>query len=281
MKPTVNYTKGGSKADVTIMFGNTVLKEKVDYTLSYKNNSNVEDDNNIPDKKAPEVRITGKGNFKGKLTKNYSIVRPEPVVLTMTLADKVFKEKANIYKSTPKIVDSNNKALKANTDYDKNIIYTYKEDTPVKEVIKGKEVKEVVRLAGEEVGKKDIITAKTWIHVTVKTKGKYKGIVEGDYRIIPENISKAKVTYPNKFIYTGEKIVLNESNTKVKIKNVELILGKDYEILEKTYQNNIKKGTAKVTIQGIGNYGGTKTISFKIQTKKFEWAEILKKLFGN
>ena len=33
------------------------------------------------------------------------------------------------------------------------------------------------------------------------------------------------------------------------------------------YTNNIKKGTAKVTIHGIGEYGGTKTVSYKINAK--------------
>jgi len=33
------------------------------------------------------------------------------------------------------------------------------------------------------------------------------------------------------------------------------------------YSNNINKGTAKLTIQGKGNYGGTKTVTFKIKGK--------------
>ena len=31
-----------------------------------------------------------------------------------------------------------------------------------------------------------------------------------------------------------------------------------------SYSNNINKGTAKVTFRGIGEYGGTKTVTFKI-----------------
>ena len=46
----------------------------------------------------------------------------------------------------------------------------------------------------------------------------------------------------------------------------------EYEII--SYTNNINKGTAKLTIQGQGNYGGTKTVSFKIKGKS------LFKLFG-
>lgn len=36
----------------------------------------------------------------------------------------------------------------------------------------------------------------------------------------------------------------------------------DYEII--SYTNNIKKGTAKLTIHGLGEYGGTKTVTYKI-----------------
>ena len=41
----------------------------------------------------------------------------------------------------------------------------------------------------------------------------------------------------------------------------------DYEITG--YRLNINKGTAYVDIKGIGNYGGTKSISFKINPKMF------------
>lgn len=36
----------------------------------------------------------------------------------------------------------------------------------------------------------------------------------------------------------------------------------DFEIVG--YTNNIRKGTAKVTIHGLREYGGTKTVTFKI-----------------
>ena len=33
------------------------------------------------------------------------------------------------------------------------------------------------------------------------------------------------------------------------------------------YTNNVKKGTAKLTIHGTGEYGGSKTVSFRINAK--------------
>ena len=37
------------------------------------------------------------------------------------------------------------------------------------------------------------------------------------------------------------------------------------------YKNNIKKGTAKVTVKGIGAFAGTKTLNFKIIEKKGDY----------
>ena len=44
-----------------------------------------------------------------------------------------------------------------------------------------------------------------------------------------------------------------------------LVPGKDFRV--RSYSNNIKKGTAKVTLQGIGTYAGQKTVTFKIVVK--------------
>ena len=37
------------------------------------------------------------------------------------------------------------------------------------------------------------------------------------------------------------------------------------------YKNNVNKGTALVTLQGCGKYGGTKTVKFYIGTRPFLW----------
>ena len=246
LKPTVSYTKGGAKPDITIMFGNRVLKETVDYTLTCKNHNIVEDDE-VYESKWPEVTIRGKGNFKGQFTEEYSIIRKDISTLDMTLKDVAFKNKANAYKVVPKIMDTNNKALAANTDYEKAVIYSYKAETTLDDG--------TVRQAGETIDARDIVPAGTVICVTVEGKGKYKGI------------SKAKVTIPVQ-TYTGDEIILQKDKIKVTIGKEEL-KPTDYEITG--YQNNTKKGTAKVTLKGMGNYGGTKTVSFKINSKPFLW----------
>ena len=67
----------------------------------------------------------------------------------------------------------------------------------------------------------------------------------------------------------------------VKAGRTELTYGEDYEILEDSYVNNIRKGTASVKIRGIHNYGGTKTVNFKIQAKKMEsFSSIIKSILS-
>lgn len=39
---------------------------------------------------------------------------------------------------------------------------------------------------------------------------------------------------------------------------------RDFEIVK--YLNNVQKGTASVIVRGVGDYGGTRALDFKIQT---------------
>lgn len=70
--------------------------------------------------------------------------------------------------------------------------------------------------------------------------------------------------------YTGQAIVLDKSQITVKLKG-KIIEQDQYEIVPNSYKNNVKKGTASVTIRGVNNYGGTKTVKFNIRAKGFVW----------
>jgi len=253
------YAKGGSKPKPVVKFGTTVLVEGKDYTLSYKDNTKVNDGSNL--KKQPTVTIKGKGNFKGSIALNYTIEEQSLAKMSMTVYDKVYKKTKNAYKSTPKITDLDGKTLKAGTDYEKNIEYTYKNNVTLDDG--------TVRKAGEIVGTNDIVPAGTVIVVTVTGKGNYNSnsVLTGAYRIVQSDIKSAKVKIPDQ-IYTGKEIEPDKSQMIVKIGKQELTAN-DFDIV--SYSNNIKKGTAKVTIKGKGNYGGTKTVSFKIKSKGFLW----------
>ena len=78
-------------------------------------------------------------------------------------------------------------------------------------------------------------------------------------------------------MYTGRAITLTEEDITVKISgkvvpSVDPSTGQpNWEIVGNSYMNNKDKGTASVAIRGLGNYGGTKTQTFKIVTKGFLW----------
>ena len=160
------------------------------------------------------------------------------------------------------MLDSNGKALSAGKDYDKNFIYTYERATKVNDATTGAEVS---RKKGDVVAATDLIPAMTEIRVTVNAAGtNYEGTASGTYRIGRASLANAKVTIPTQ-TYTGKAIEPKETEITV-VLNGMVISPQDYKII--SYTNNVNKGTAKLTIQGQGeNYGGTKTVSFKIKSK--------------
>jgi len=258
MDTVAEYVKGGTKPEVVILFDNRKLKENVDYKLTYKHNQVVADDETY-EWDTPEVIITGKGNFEDQLNRRYSIIRKDISGLEASIQDPVYKNKANAWKVVPKLFDVNGKALKAGTDYEKTMVYSYAKATTLENG--------TIREAGEEIGAKDIVPAGTLLNVTITGKGKYKGELTAEYRVVQQSVAKAKVKIPTQ-VYTGKEIKLDKNTISVTCGKQKLEAS-DYEII--SYQNNVQKGTAKVTIKGVGNYGGTKTVAFKIKSKTFLW----------
>lgn len=264
----VPYAKGGAKPELSVTFkaenGDVLqLKEGVDYTVTYKNNKALNDGSN--EKKLPYVTIKGKGNFTGtyKEILPFTIVAQDIGRLTLTAADKVYRNKGNVYATKVTVTDLDGKALNAGTDYEKTLLYTYKADTTLDDG--------TVRKAGTVIDKKDIIPAGTVICVTVTPKGSYTGEpLTGEYAIKTYDISGAAVTIPAQ-IYTGKPITLDKTDPKqitVKVKG-KVVDPDQFEIV--SYRNNVAKGTATVIIRGKDNYGGTKKVTFKINAKKFLW----------
>ena len=113
---------------------------------------------------------------------------------------------------------------------------------------------------------------------TVKLKvsgtGSYSGECSVSFKYMPAsgNIGKAGVSGKiGDQVYTGVPIMLDNSLLSGILlmesggSSSTLEPGRDFVI--SGYRNNVKKGTAKVILRGIGAYGGTKTLSFKIVQK--------------
>ena len=251
------YAKKGAKTEVIVKDNDIVLKEGVDYTLTYKNNKKVGKD-------TANVIIKGKGNYSGSAPAVFFDIDQQDISgLTMTVADVTENTKPNKFASKITITDLDGGVLKAGTDYAKTYVYTYEEDAIV---ISNK--KETARYAGQEVQKTDVIPAGTAIRVKVTGINNYSGELSAVYRIAAkkQNIGSAKVTIPAQ-TYTGRAITLNPDDIKVVLNKQELT-AENFEIV--SYAKNINKGTATVVLKGIGAYAGTKKATFKIGTKQMK-----------
>ncbi|MBD5474426.1 MAG: hypothetical protein HDR17_00305 [Lachnospiraceae bacterium] len=248
-----SYVKGGCKPEPVVKFGSQTLKAGTDYTLAYKQNNAAGS--------LAVLTVKGKGNFTGSVTKEYEITTQDIGKMTVTAADKVYQNKKNIYATTVQVTDTNGKKLAAGKDYDKNMEYSYAERTLINKTYKK---------AGDPIGVDDIIPAGTMLNVKITAKGRdYTGTVLGTYRITAASITKAKVSIKDQ-TYTGKAIEL-DTKADPQVVYVEVngtaLKPEEYEIVDGSYSNNINKGTAKVVIRGRGNYGGTKTATFKIKGK--------------
>ena len=238
--------------EVVVKWGENDLEAGKDYKVSYSNNKA------IANNKAT-IKITGKGNYKGTLSKKFNIVAGDFSEAQVDVKDVVASTKANKYQSKV-TVTIDGKKLTAGTDYNKKVeyyqIFRKTNGTIASEKLLDKYSKPV---AGSEI--KAVVTC------TDKYTGDAK-TAEAVYRIVTADISKATVKIAKKAIaLNADPIELTDDDfTQVTLKvgkvTKKLELGKDYEIVG--YENNNKAGTAKVTIKGIGNYGGTKTVKFTI-----------------
>lgn len=247
----IPYAKGGAtlgSSDLNARFtanGRTIqLEEGVDYTLSYKKNKTIG---------TATATIKGKGNFKGTV-KNVSFVVEQQdmsrLQKNVIAPDVLAKNAAKYNKVVPVILDTDGKTLKNNKDFTIKG-YSYQDDSAV---------------SGTPAAGKVL-------KVTVQGKGYYKGETYGYFRVIANDRSIAKaVVKVNDQQYTGKPVEPDKkqiTSITLKVNGQTRTLGQnDYEIVG--YSKNIKKGTAKMTIRGLGEYGGTKTVSFKITAKKLK-----------
>lgn len=260
---SIGYTKGGARPEITVTVNKRKLVQNVDYTVSYKNNTKLG--------KATLI-VKGKGNYQGTVEKTFEVSAKPLSDVALNLSDKAYTGKANTWKASVVLMDANGKKLAANTDYNaKTVTYKYAYIPSDKEIKNGtgKNITTVTRKVGDEVEKNDILPVDTKIEVVVSTQGakgaNYTGTVTGIYRIVKADISKASITVPVQY-YTGNPVKLDKAEVRV-ILNKNRLNEEDFEII--SYLNNTAKGTAKVTIRGVDNYGGIKTVNFSIKQRPF------------
>ena len=245
-----------------------LLKEGADYTVSYKDNKKL---TTAETGKKPQIILKGKGDYKGAYSGTFTIVQKdlasEDMPVSMAVADIAVAGGAGQYRSLPVLTDTDGTKLKADRDF--TVSYDLLNE-------RGRVEK--------RLEKTDVVEAGRRIFMTVQGTGVYTGKRTAIFRTAAVDFSKVSVKVkPQK--YAGKPVTLTEEDLTVtlKVKNgkktetvtLDLVPGKaetkqsGYQIV--SYQNNTKKGTAQVTIRGVGDYGGTKTVKFTIGTGRFLW----------
>ncbi len=210
------YTGSAITPTVTVKDGSTTLTSGTDYTVSYSNNINAG---------TAIVTITGKGNYTGTKSANFTINAKSASNLTISeIAAVTYNGSAQ----TPTVTVND-----GTTTLVKDIDYTVSYSNNI-----------------------DVGTAT----VTITGKGNYTGTKTANFTINPliKDVSSltisdiAAVTY-NGSAQTPTVTVMDESTT--------LTNGTDYTV---AYSNNTNAGTATATITGMGNYTGSRNVNFTI-----------------
>ena len=277
----VAFVKNGAKPAVVVTAklanGNTVtLTEGKDYTITYANNKAVSEGKNLTEKKLPLITVKGKGNFKGSVKQTFTITNKSLAdaenPITVTVADVPANKSKGKFVSKPVVTDADGVKLKEKTDY--TLTYSLL-------MANGEETKLDV--------KKDVVNEPgSTVRITITGVGNYQGegsVLTADYRITELDFKKVTVkVVPKTLPYTMKPVTLTEDDLVITMKvgtgkqavveELKLITDGDdtkdgYKIIG--YKNNVNKGTAQVTLQGCGKYGGTKTVKFYIGTRPFFW----------
>lgn len=226
--PPQRYTGKAIKPFIEVYDGTKLLKEKVDYTLSYKNNTKSNDASNA--RTAPTVVVKGKGNYSGTETAVFSIV-PKSINGEDVAIDNITRAFSSKLQKPVPTVTWNGKKLKNKTDF-------------------------TVNYPNED---ENAYIAEGTYQIEIFGKGNYTGKRVVQFTITNKKLmSKVNVTKIPNQPYTGSEITPALS---VKDGKTPLEENVDYSI---SYRNNFETGTATAVLTGMGAYCGEKRVSFKI-----------------
>ena len=221
------YTYDGTekRPGVTVAFEGNTLTEGVDYSVTYANNVNAG---------TATVRITGKGDYSGVLTKTFTIAKAQQI-LTASPAT------SSLMVGATAGINVNGIGMISYSSGDTSIV-TVSDDGLLTGVGEG--------------------TAT----ITVAASGDSNYLEDETSFVINVYYSTASIPIENcevsirqtGYIYTGGEV---EPELTVRYDGSELNKGTDYFA---AYKNNVNAGTASVTIYGMKNYTGSVTKTFTI-----------------
>lgn len=311
------YTGSAIKPALTVYAadGETLLKSGKDYTVKYFNNSDVDqkaaeggtcsDPEKAPgsfDKMLPYVVISGKGNHKGTVYRNFHI-RPVSISdargnaaagFTLKYSDQLVYSAKKDQKPFSSL--KYKKAMKAGSDYTVTLRAVNAYDSKNRKV-------ESWSVAGSQENKWIPAIAKEYqgtFQLIIAGKGNYAGEIRRTVYVKsktyllknaaitlgknqknkPYNDGMAVTLVPGlydsgdrKYYRADEEIDWDKPEANgndlftVKVDGRYLVYGADYVV---TYANNKAVGTATMTVSGVGEYAGSKSATFKITGEAFK-----------
>ncbi len=227
------------------------LVQGQDYTVSYKNNKNV----NTTGKNVPTVTVKGKGNYAGTESVTFNIL-PKSITDHDITADNITVAYNGKVQKTSPAVYRDGKKLTKTADY--TLSYPYMKEGAYKKagvypiVIKGTKNYTGTRTVNVTISQKTMLSKVTVSKIPNQT---YKNeLATGGNGIVPEQLH---VTYKNK------PLVQSTDGGKTG----------DYTI---SYKNNKTVGTATATITAVEGsaYAGSKNITYQIVGQKISKASV-------
>lgn len=221
------------------------LEKGKDYTISYKNNKNVNTDGSA----VPTVVVKGKGNYTGTEYAYFNILAKPLTDKDISVDNITVAYNGKLQKSTPVIYHSGKKL-----SVKKDFTVSYPNTNP-----------------------KAYTDAGTY-PITVKGTGGYSGTLTVYQKITSDILmSKAKVdkipnqVYKEHLVNNGYGMV--PSTIKVTYQNRTLKEGEDYSV---KYANHLSVGTATayITAKNGSGFSGTKAVTYKIVGSPINKAEV-------
>ena len=225
---SVTYTGSAKKPNVTVKDGDYTLVEGKDYTVTYSNNTNAG---------TATATVTGKGNYTGSVSKNFTInkasrdVTFNPYHFTRTFGDPDFTI----------VPTTSGGGILSYSSNDISIATVNSSTGKVHIVGVGK-----VRITARLSGSSNYRPASDWYEVTVVAK-EVAATMIGE---IAEQTYTGSPLTPAVVVTDGDATLTEET---------------DYTV---EYTNNTETGEATVTITGKGNYTGTASTTFTIVADK-------------
>ena len=226
--PSTTYTGSAKKPNVTVKDGDYTLVEGKDYTVTYSNNTNAG---------TATVTVTGKGNYTGSASKNFTINRASrdvtfnPYRFTRTFGDPDFT-----------IVPTTSGGGFLSYSSSDISIATVNSSTGKVHIVGVGKVRITARLSASS----NYIAASDWYELTVLAK-EVAATMIGE---IAEQTYTGSPLTPAVVVTDGDATLTEET---------------DYTV---EYTNNTETGEATVTITGKGNYTGTASTTFTIVADK-------------